>query len=48
MNKAADIDWDRLSAYVDGELSAAEAARLAAALANDPALARQVATLALL
>jgi anti-sigma factor RsiW len=48
MNRAADIDWDRLSAYVDGELSAAEAARLAVALANDPALARQVATLALL
>lgn len=48
MNEAADIDWDRLSAYVDGELSAAEAANVAAALANDAALARQVATLALL
>jgi anti-sigma factor RsiW len=38
-------DWQTLNAYVDGELSAAEAAEVARALADDRALADQVATL---
>lgn len=37
--------WDMLNAYVDGELDAASAARVAAAVASDPDLAAQVATL---
>lgn len=37
--------WDVLNAYVDGELDAASAARVAAAVAGDPDLAAQVATL---
>jgi hypothetical protein len=39
------ICWDRLSAYVDDELSPGEAADVAAAVARDPRLAEQVATL---
>lgn len=38
-------DWATLNAYVDGELSAAQAATVARALAEDRALAREVATL---
>ena len=38
-------DWQTLNAYVDGELSAAEAAEVARALANDRALADRVASL---
>jgi anti-sigma factor RsiW len=38
-------DWQTLNAYVDGELSAAEAAEVARALADDRALAEQVASL---
>lgn len=37
--------WDQLSAYVDGELAAQEAAAVAAAIAADSDLAAQVATL---
>ena len=37
--------WEQLSAYVDGELAADEAAAVAAAIAADPDLAAQVATL---
>lgn len=37
--------WDDLSAYADGELPASEAAGVARAVADDPALADQVATL---
>lgn len=37
--------WDMLNAYVDGELDAASAAQVAAAVAGDPDLAAQVATL---
>ena len=39
------VSWDRLSAYVDDELSPNEAADVAAAVARDPRLAEQVATL---
>lgn len=39
-------DWQALNAYVDGELSAAEAAGVARALADDRALANRVAGLA--
>lgn len=39
-------DWRDLNAYADGELPAAEAAGVARAVAEDPALAEQVATLA--
>lgn len=42
---APGISWDRLSAYVDDELSPGEAADVAAAVARDPRLAEQVATL---
>ncbi|MCH6588383.1 MAG: zf-HC2 domain-containing protein, partial [Proteobacteria bacterium] len=38
-------DWQTLSAYVDGELSAAEAAEVARALADDRTLAGRVASL---
>ncbi len=38
--------WRDLNAYADGELSAAEAAGVARAVAEDPELARQVAALA--
>lgn len=38
-------DWMTLNAYVDGELSASEAATVARALADDRALAQTVATL---
>jgi len=38
-------DWQTLNAYVDGELSAAEAAEVARALADDRALADRVASL---
>ncbi|MFZ5791057.1 MAG: zf-HC2 domain-containing protein [Pseudomonadota bacterium] len=37
--------WERLNAYVDGELSPAEAAEVAAAVARDAELAGRVATL---
>jgi anti-sigma factor RsiW len=37
--------WQTLNAYVDGELSAAESAEVARALAEDPALVDQVASL---
>lgn len=37
--------WDQLSAYVDGELEAGQAAGVAAAIAADPDLAASVATL---
>ena len=39
-------DWRDLNAYADGELAASEAAGVARAVAEDPALADQVATLA--
>lgn len=39
-------DWRDLSAYADGELSPSDAAGVARAVAEDPALADQVATLA--
>ncbi|MET0084726.1 MAG: hypothetical protein ABW079_17125 [Sedimenticola sp.] len=39
------IAWETLNAYVDGELSPADAAEVAAAVAEDVALARQVADL---
>jgi anti-sigma factor RsiW len=42
---AADIDFEMLSAYVDGELEPAEAARVAAAAASDPRLAGAIARL---
>jgi anti-sigma factor RsiW len=38
--------WHDLNAYADGELAASEAAAVARAVAHDPALADQVATLA--
>jgi anti-sigma factor RsiW len=37
--------WEELNAYVDGELAAEEAARVARAVADNPALAEQVARL---
>lgn len=40
-----DPSWEALNAYVDGELPAGEAAEVARALARDPALASQVASL---
>lgn len=39
------IPWERLNAYVDGELGPAEAAEVAAAIARDMELAARVATL---
>lgn len=39
------VSLDRLNAYVDDELSAEEAAEVAAAIACDPRLAERVATL---
>ncbi|MAN80004.1 MAG: hypothetical protein CMM77_12385 [Rhodospirillaceae bacterium] len=39
------ITFDLLNAYVDGELDAAEAAEVARAVADDPALAHEVAAL---
>ena len=39
------IGWDRLSAYVDGELDAASRAEIAAALAREPDIAARVASL---
>ncbi|MFQ5775561.1 MAG: hypothetical protein ACE5GS_13655 [Kiloniellaceae bacterium] len=39
------ISFETLNAYVDGELDAAAAAEVARAVADDPALARQVAAL---
>lgn len=39
-------DWAELNAYVDGELDGATAARVAAAVARDAGLAREVARLA--
>lgn len=41
----AGLNWETLNAYVDGELSASEAARVADAVAQDPELARQVSLL---
>ncbi len=38
-------DWEELNAYVDGELDAHDSARVARAVATDPALAEQVAIL---
>ncbi|HEB97346.1 MAG TPA: hypothetical protein ENI96_13070 [Sedimenticola thiotaurini] len=40
-----EIDWTTLNAYVDGELSPATMARVAARVAGDPELARQMAEL---
>jgi anti-sigma factor RsiW len=45
---ASGRDWERLNAYVDGELPPDEAATIAEAVARDPALARQVAALSAL
>lgn len=45
MSKISRRNWDRLNAYVDGELSLEDAAHIAMAIANDPALAREVAAL---
>jgi anti-sigma factor RsiW len=42
------VSWERLNAYVDGELAPAEAASVASAVAHDSGLARRVATLAAL
>lgn len=39
------IDWQRLNAYIDGELGPAEAAEVAATLARQPDLAARVASL---
>lgn len=39
------ISWEMLNAYVDGELEAETSARVASAIADDPALARRAATL---
>ena len=39
------IDFEKLNAYVDGELDAQETASVAQAIANDPGLARQVSSL---
>lgn len=39
-------DWGKLNAYVDGELDATGSADVAAAIAQHPVLAAQVATLA--
>jgi anti-sigma factor RsiW len=39
------IGWDRINAYVDRELDAAEAAAVASAIARDPSLGARVATL---
>jgi len=39
------VTFDLLNAYVDGELDAAQAAKVARAVADDPALAREVAAL---
>ena len=36
------VTFELLNAYVDGELDAAQAAEVARAVANDPALAREV------
>ncbi len=41
-------EWEKLNAYVDGELDAAGAAEVAAAIACQPSLAKRVATLSLL
>jgi hypothetical protein len=38
-------EWEKLNAYVDGELDPAGAAEVAAAIAREPSLARSVATL---
>lgn len=43
--RCGDISDELLNAYVDGELGAEEAARLAQAAAGNPALARRIATL---
>lgn len=40
------MSWERLNAYVDGELAPADAAAVASAVAQDPGLASRVATLA--
>jgi anti-sigma factor RsiW len=40
-----EITFELLNAYVDGELDAADAARVAQAVADDPAVARQVSAL---
>lgn len=39
------VSFETLSAYVDGELSPKEAARVGQAVAADPVLARQVSVL---
>jgi hypothetical protein len=39
------VTFDLLNAYVDGELDAAQAAKVARAVADDPALAREIAAL---
>ena len=44
MTQRSDLD-ERLNAYVDGELAAEDAARMADAAADDPVLARRIATL---
>jgi len=45
MTTPDDREWQALNAYVDGELSAAERARIARAIADRPDLARQVSVL---
>lgn len=40
------MSWERLNAYVDGELAPADAAAVAAAVAHDAGLAARIATLA--
>ncbi|QEL22279.1 anti-sigma factor [Bosea sp. F3-2] len=44
-DREGDVSWDKLSAYIDDELSPGEAADVAAAVARDPRLAERVATL---
>lgn len=41
----SEVSWQRLNAYVDGELSAREKAAMAEDIASDPSLARAVAVL---
>lgn len=42
---SSELNWQTLNAYVDGELSAREAAEVADAVTQDPEIARQVALL---
>ena len=45
LTDAGRVSWDRLNAYVDGELGLEEAAEVAAALVHDGEAAAQVASL---